>query len=306
MRCISYAQNERVQHDDLEMNETRPAASSTTVVRISRWIRHRLRVAMSSKRVWIFAMLLILAALILIRLSQDGFLSYQRLLEHELSVRRFIEHRPIVSFCVGFAVYTIVSCLPGLTGKSILFGWLFGLWSGLVIVCLALTIAATFGFLVSRHLFQEFVYRKLAFVVRRIDQSLKQQGPMYLVILRLLHVPFTPLNYALGATEVSTRTFAWTTLVGMLPGNFAFVLAGSQLPTLRSVFESGVWSLVDLRVLAALSAAVMIPVAGRQAVLHFRRKRPVEPQRLIHGERAQQDTSNSSENERSTEKAARR
>jgi uncharacterized membrane protein YdjX (TVP38/TMEM64 family) len=274
-----------------------------------------LRAVMSRKRTWIFVMLAIAVALTLSRLAQDGFFSYQRLLEHERSVRQFIEHRPLASFCIGFAVYTIVSCLPGLTGKSILFGWLFGLWAGLVIVSLSLTIAATFGLIVSRHLFQEFVRRKFAFVVRRIDQSLERQGPVYLVILRLLHVPFTPLNYALGATKVSIKTFAWTTLVGMLPGNFAFVLAGSHLPTLQSVFESGVWSLVDLRVLTALSAAVLIPVIARQAALQFRQRKSQQPesqqsssvktQRDMRQNRGENDASSSPGNVQSIKKVAR-
>ncbi len=220
------------------MNKTIPADSRTTNRKFAGFPLDRLAIALRGKRRWIFALLLVLTTLILIRIYQGDIFSSERLLEHEQSVRQFIVHRPLASFCIGFTVYTVVSCIPGLTGKAILFGWLFGLWPGLAIVSLSLTIAGTFGFLLSRHLFQEFARRKFAFIVRRIDQSFERQGPIYLVILRLLHVPYSPLNYALGATGISTRTFAWTTLVGMLPGNFAFVLAGSQLPTLQGVFDS--------------------------------------------------------------------
>jgi uncharacterized membrane protein YdjX (TVP38/TMEM64 family) len=195
------------------------------------------------------------------------------LVQHEQWLRQSIEQHPLVSFGVGLVVYTLVALIPGSTGKAILFGWLFGFWPGLAIVSVALTIAATLSFSLARYLLRDFVQRRLGIVVRQIDRSFERRGAEYLVTLRVLHVPYSLLNYAVGATGVSATTFAWTTLLGMFPGNVAFVLAGSQLPTLEGVFDAGMWSLIDLRVLAALSAAILIPVLARQVAIRLRARR---------------------------------
>lgn len=214
-------------------------------------------------------LLLLLAGILLYRLAHHEAVSWERIHQHEQALRESIHEHPYLSFLVGLAIYTLASLIPGLAGKAVFFGWLFGLWSGFVIVSVSLTVAATITFLLSRHLLRAFVRRKFSFVIAKIDQSFERRGPFYLVMLRVLHLPYTLLNYTLGATSIPVRTFTWTTFVGLLPSNFAFVLAGSQLPTLEGVLEAGIWSVVDLRVMAALSVAAFIPLVARQVVVRW-------------------------------------
>ena len=90
---------------------------------------------------------------------------------------------------------------------------------------------------------------------------------MYLLTLRFAHAPFSLLNYTAGAaTDVSLRTFWWTTQLGLLPGNLVFVYAGTRLPTLDELMFSGPLSLLDGPLVAALCGTVFLPWLARKAI----------------------------------------
>lgn len=179
---------------------------------------------------------------------------------HERSLRALVESYPIRAPLIGFTAYVALSLIPGTTGKSIVYGWLFGFWVGLAISSIALTITAIVSLLIVRFVFRDLAEQKLSALIRTIDRAVSRNGPMYLISLRLLHAPYTLTNYASGATTISTRTFAWTTYVGMFPGTVVFVLAGANLPSLDVLTEKGVWSIVDLRLLVVLSLLAFLPI----------------------------------------------
>tara|TARA_R110002073_G_scaffold41466_1_gene117048 strand:- start:9454 stop:10167 length:714 start_codon:yes stop_codon:yes gene_type:complete len=195
--------------------------------------------------------------------------SLDPILEQEDELRGYVQHHPFWSPLSGFVIYLALSLVPGTPGKSIIYGWLFGFWMALVISSSALTIAAVVSFLVVRYLLREMVKGKLSKIVAAIDRAVSRNGGSYLLSLRLVHAPYTLVNYASGATAIPVTTFAWTTWVGMLPGTIVFVLAGSQLPTLRTMAQEGVWSIVDVKLLALLSLFALLPIATRWALRRF-------------------------------------
>lgn len=191
-------------------------------------------------------------------------ITLDRLVRRESALRQLVHDLPVLSLAIGFLLYVAASLVPGTTGKSIVCGWLFGFWAALLIVNVALTLAAWIAFLAVRYVFYDFIHRRLSSWIRRVDDALRRDGPIYLVTLRLLHAPYSLTNYAVGATAVRARTFWWTTQLGLLPGNIAFVLAGSQLPTLAQLTEQGPWSLVNVPLLVGLSLIALLPVAVRR------------------------------------------
>jgi uncharacterized membrane protein YdjX (TVP38/TMEM64 family) len=181
----------------------------------------------------------------------------------ELRLRQWVTDFPTQSLVIGFVVFVAASLVPGTVGKSVVYGWLFGFWTALLIVNVGLTLGALIVFLAIRYAFGEAVHRRFRTLIERVDEALLRDGPLYLVGLRLMYAPYTLTNYVAGGTAVSTRTFWWTTQLGILPGNIVFVLAGTQLPSLRQLVRDGVWSLIDLPLLVALSLCVLIPVSLR-------------------------------------------
>lgn len=215
-------------------------------------------------------LLIFALGLILVYFVVRRHLSLDAIAAQEDRLRALVMKYPVVSWLVGFAVYVVASLVPGTGGKAFVFGWLFGFLPALVIVNFGLTAAALISFAVVRQAFQVTAHRRLGKLVRRIDAALLREGGLYLLTLRLLHVPYSITNYAAGATAVRTRTFWWTTQLGLLPGNVAFVLAGSQVPSLRQWIHQGPWELINFPLLLSLSLAALAPVGIRSTVRKWR------------------------------------
>ena len=75
-------------------------------------------------------------------------------------------------------------------------------------------------------------------------------------------MPFFLINLVAGLSPLSARTFVLGTLVGILPGTFLYVNAGTALGTLSR--PADVLTPQVVVALALLAAFAMIPVAWRR------------------------------------------
>jgi len=182
---------------------------------------------------------------------------------YENQLRVALAERPMTSFIVGLLVYVALSFFPPTAGKSLVFGWLFGLWRGVLLANFALTIAAVVMFLVSRYLLHEGLRSRLGATMARLDKAIETDGAYYLFALRMMHAPYTFLNYAMGATSIKTRSFWWATQMGLLPGNVLFTYAGTQLPTLQEIADQGLTSVASPQLIVAFVLVGVFPLAIR-------------------------------------------
>jgi uncharacterized membrane protein YdjX (TVP38/TMEM64 family) len=196
-------------------------------------------------------------------------LTLDNLIEHEQQLRLFVANNGFVALVTGFFVYVLISLIPGTAGKSIIYGWLFGFWWALVQVNLGLTIAAAITFLFSRYMFRDAIQAKFGYYLLRLNKALRRDGPYLLLTLRLIHAPYTFINYAMGATPMRTRTFWWASQIGMLPGNVLFVLAGTQLPTLKQFEQDGIHSVFTPQVVIAFVTLALFPLVVRYLLRRF-------------------------------------
>jgi len=195
--------------------------------------------------------------------------SLEVLIRHETMLRATIQEHPIHSWLIGFGIYFTTSLIPGTGGKSMIFGWLFGLWSAVLMVDAALTLAALATFLISRFLIRDLVESRFATHVERLNRHLERDGPFYLLQLRMAHAPFTFINYVSGALRIPTGTFWWTTQLGILPGTIVFVFAGTRLPTLRELSEQGPIELLDPWLIGGLLLTAVLPMLVRKLTSMF-------------------------------------
>jgi uncharacterized membrane protein YdjX (TVP38/TMEM64 family) len=163
-------------------------------------------------------------------------------------------------------VYTLLSLVPGTSGKAVVFGWLYGFWLGLVQVNVGLTIAAVISFLLSRHVFRDTIQSRFSYTMDRIDDAVQRDGAFLVIALRLLHVPFTFVNYSMGTTSIRTSTFWWSSQLGMLPGCILFVLAGAQLPTLKELLARGSAAIFTPRLMIVFALMAVFPFVARRFV----------------------------------------
>lgn len=189
--------------------------------------------------------------------------SLEVLVRHETRLRDSIAADPIRAWLIGLGVYFLASLIPGTGGKSMIFGWLFGVVPAVLMIDMALTLAALLTFLISRYLIRDAIEARFSLHVDRLNRRLQRDGPYYLLVLRMAHAPFTFINYVSGALRIRVETFLWTTAVGLLPGTIVFAFAGARLPTLRELAERGVIELLDPWLFAALLGTAFVPVLVR-------------------------------------------
>ena len=197
------------------------------------------------------------------------YLTLEAVAAQEHSLRTQLANRPITGFVIAYLVYVVVSLVPGTTGKSLIFGWLFGLWQGVLLVNLGLTTAAMLAFLVGRYLIRDAVQSKFGYYLHRVNEVFRQDGASYLFTLRMMHAPFTVTNYVMSATSIRTRPFWWATQLGMLPGNILFVYAGTRLPTIEEASARGVSSVFSPQLVAIFMVIALFPFVARWAMRCF-------------------------------------
>ncbi len=141
-------------------------------------------------------------------------------------------------------IYILVTALslPGATIMTLAGGAFFGLWTALLVVSFASSIGATLAFLVSRFLLRDWVQARFGDKLSSINQGVEKEGAFYLFSLRLVPIfPFFVINLAMGLTPLKAGLFYIVSQVGMLPGTFVYINAGTQIGQLESA--AGILSL---------------------------------------------------------------
>jgi uncharacterized membrane protein YdjX (TVP38/TMEM64 family) len=145
---------------------------------------------------------------------------------------------PALTISIFMGIYIAVTALslPGAAIMTLAAGALFGTLAGLIMVSFASSIGATLAFLVSRFLLKDYVQNKFGDKLKAINAGVEKEGAFYLFTLRLVPVfPFFVINLAMGLTPIKTLAFYLVSQVGMLPGTFVYVNAGTQIGKLESL-----------------------------------------------------------------------
>jgi uncharacterized membrane protein YdjX (TVP38/TMEM64 family) len=218
---------------------------------------------------WVLAGLLLLALAGFYALGLHRYLSWDYLRSHLDLLQGQVRQHLLPAVLLFFLAYVAVTALslPAAAALSLLAGALFGRWLGIGVVSLAATAGATLAFLSSRYLLRDWVARRLGDRLAAVNRGVERDGAYYLLTLRLVPaVPFFLVNLGMGLTPLRLPTFAWVSMLGMLPGTFLYVNAGTELGRLaspRDVLSPGL--------LLSLALLGVVPLALR---LFLRRRRP--------------------------------
>lgn len=143
-------------------------------------------------------------------------------------------------FGIGYILVTAFS-IPGATILTLASGAIFGLLYGSLIASVSSTIGATLSFLGARYMFRQSVEMRFRERMKSINQGLEKEGSFYLFSLRLIPAfPFFLINLAMGLTNFPVWRFFLVSQVGMLPGTFVYVNAGteiSKIENLKGIFN---------------------------------------------------------------------
>jgi len=204
--------------------------------------------------------------------TQSGrYLTLEALASQETQLRNFQIVHPLLVYGVAFLAYTAVAglSLPFATPLTLVYGWYFGLASGVILVSFASTMGATLAFLMSRFLFHDILQSRFSDRFRQMNKTLEKEGPFYLFTLRLIPAfPFWMINLVMGLTPIKLWTFWWVSQIGMFPGTVVYVYAGSIVPSLQLLAkEDGIKAVFTptrlLQILVALALLGFFPLIVR-------------------------------------------
>ncbi|MDP9377589.1 MAG: TVP38/TMEM64 family protein, partial [Actinomycetota bacterium] len=168
-----------------------------------------------------------LAMAVVALLTLFVFLASQDLLS-PARIRGLVRQAPVAAPVVFVLLYAALTVLliPGAV-RSLLAGALFGPVWGTVLTVVAATIGASAAFLIARSVGRAHVERIAGPRITQIDRWITDRGLGAVLFVRLVPLfPFNTVNYAAGLTGLRLRTFAFGTLVGVIPGTTAYVGLG--------------------------------------------------------------------------------
>lgn len=221
---------------------------------------------------WLVLGLVASAVVVGYRLFGDE-LTLTKLATREAEFRDLQQRQPLLVYGTAFLVYVAVTglSLPGATALTLICGWLFGVWRGVLLVSFASTTGATLAFLISRFLLRDSIQKKFGDRLTTFNQALEREGAFYLFMLRLIPaVPFFVINVVMGLTPLPTRTYWWVSEVGMLPGTAVYVYAGSSVPNLKTLAEQGPGGILSPQLLLAFVLLGTVPLIIKRIVGRLR------------------------------------
>jgi len=209
-------------------------------------------------------------------LDLDQYLTLDYFKTQQQAFERFYADHKGATVAVYFAVYVVVTALslPGAAAMSLVGGAIFGLWLGVLVVSFASSIGATLAFLVARFLLRDTVQNRFGDRLRKINRGVERDGAFYLFTLRLVPIfPFFVINLAMALTPIRTLTFYIVSQIGMLPGTFVYINAGTQLAQIESaggILSPGlILSFVLLGVFPLIAKKAVAFMQARKALSGF-------------------------------------
>lgn len=209
---------------------------------------------------------LVILAMVLVIFYYSGwqqYLSFAYLKQHRQDLLEWTQNHYVVAVLGYMLTYVIAVAIsiPGATFFTLIGGFLFGIWWGTLLVVISATIGSLILFSAVRLALDSWLANRAKGWAGKMRAGFQHGAIQYLLVLRLVPLfPFWAVNIAAALLGVNVLTFTLTTLVGIIPGSFVYVLLGNGLgyifdrneePNLSIIFEPMV--LLPLLGLAILS-----------------------------------------------------
>jgi len=197
-------------------------------------------------------------------------LSFEALAENREALLAYRDAHALLMPALFVAAYALIVAfsIPGAVWVTLTGGFLFGLFPGVLYNVTGATIGALALFLAVRTGLGEGLRARIDAsdgAVRRLSDGIRANEVPVLLSMRLIPaVPFFVANLIPAFLGVATLRFAWTTLLGIIPGALVYTWVGAGLgevfargesPDLGIIFEPYV-----LGPILGLAALSLLPV----------------------------------------------
>lgn len=197
-------------------------------------------------------------------------LSFEALAENREALLAYRDAHALLMPALFVTAYALIVAfsIPGAVWVTLTGGFLFGLFPGVLYNVSGATIGALLLFLAVRTGLGEGLRARIDAsdgAVRRLSDGIRANEVPVLLSMRLIPaVPFFVANLIPAFLGVATLRFAWTTLLGIIPGALVYTWVGAGLgevfargesPDLGIIFEPYV-----LGPILGLAALSLLPV----------------------------------------------
>ena len=186
----------------------------------------------------IFIIFILIYALSKISNIEIALLDFFKSYRHDL--KEFTNTSYISAVFIYLLTYIFISFLPlpGDTTLTIMGGFLFGPYLGLLYSILAILISGILTFLSIKNLnFYKNEYQKFKYKTE-FEASFKKYGIGFLLLIRILPIlPVSAANLISSFMPISLFTFSWITAIGMLPIIGIYSFAGTEINKINSLWQ---------------------------------------------------------------------
>ncbi|MBC8130260.1 MAG: TVP38/TMEM64 family protein [Rhizobiaceae bacterium] len=183
---------------------------------------------------WRYAPIALIAVGLLLAywLGAHQYLSLDHLYAKRMALKAFVVDNLALSaagFCFFYAI-AIAFVFPAPVILTVAAGFLFGWWLGGLLAITGATIGGSALFLAARSAFGDVLRRRAGGAIKRFAEGFRRDAFTYLLVLRLTPVlPVAALNIGPAFFDISLRSFALATFLGIIPGAMVYAFLGSGL-----------------------------------------------------------------------------
>lgn len=165
---------------------------------------------------------------------------FKKIISIDASIKETIKNNYILILVIFFIVNftTTAVNMPGGSLKCIIAGYYFGLFYGLMVSLLPITLGSYFVYYFNTTLVSQIQVTKFKKIINYLNEKYKAHSFLVLVFVRLiLFIPLSIQNLFLSSLKINKQLFLITTLIGLFPTIFVYNLIGSLVDSMIE-FES--------------------------------------------------------------------
>jgi len=146
---------------------------------------------------------------------------------------------------VVFSIFSIIwVLLLGFGSPLVLFaGFAFGKWTGTLISAASLSIGATLLYYLANFFFKEFIKNKFSSKIEKFVYFFNKNDFLYFTLFRFTGggMPFAIQNVIPVIFDMKIKKYFFSTLIGIIPGNFIMASLGAGVGNFIGRNDSIVW-----------------------------------------------------------------
>lgn len=218
---------------------------------------------------WLPLIIILIALSCFYFFNLHTYISFESLKAHRFELLDWRDQHYLFAACCYVMLYiaAVAISIPGATIFTLAGGFLFGVFWGTVYVVMAATLGSLAVYFAVRTALEPWFAKRAHQWVGKMRAGFQAGEIQYLLALRLAPIfPFWAVNIAAALLGVRWKVFFMTTLIGIIPGSFVYVLLGNGLgylfdqhtePNLRIIFEPAIlMPLIGLAVLSLLPVMI--------------------------------------------------